>query len=106
MNKMKITSAAVRVYNSKGIGAITATGYSHQDCYNFLACAYDIYAQADPTKYDVVEGFLTNTETFVSRDEALEIVKQNGQLKDEYKNTTIYKLNSYMIDYVSREVNL
>jgi hypothetical protein len=96
---MRIKSAAVRVFEKGKTNVIIGTGYSHQDCYDYLCFAHNIYAQASPEKYNIEEGFMTDKEVFVSRDEALKIVLSNGQLKNIYKNTEIYKLNSYMINY-------
>lgn len=95
-----IRSAAVKCYpvNELSSGFI-GTGYSHSDCYNYLVNAYGIYAQIPNDKYIVIEGFVLNNNTFISREDALELVYYTGQLKPEYRNKPIDKLYSYMIDY-------
>lgn len=96
-----IRCAAVKVYVVDELSSgYTGTGYSHSDCYNYLREAYGLYVQdnVDP-RYIVTEGYMLNNDTFISREDALELVYYTGQLLPEYTNKNIDKLYSYMIDY-------
>lgn len=95
-----IKSAAVKVnkVNELSSGYI-GTGYSHADCYDYIREAYGIYANCYPEGYVVTEGFMLDNGTFISREDALELIHYTGQLKPEYKGKDIHILYSYMIDY-------
>lgn len=97
MNTSWITSAAVKATLKGTVDTRIATGYSHSDCYDYFRCAWSWYLQVDPDKYDVVEGFILNNNTFISREDALDLVHCNGQLKPEYRNTD--RICSYMLNY-------
>lgn len=54
-------------------------GWRHPNCgYSYLA------ANSTANRWDdCVQGFLTNKNRFLTRDEAFELVKTNGQLKED-----------------------
>lgn len=95
-NPSWIRAAAVQATQKGTADTRIVTGYSHSDCYEyFRECSW--YLQVDFDKYDIVEGFMLNNNTFISREDALELVHCNGQLKPEYRNTD--RLCSYMLNY-------
>ena len=95
-----IKCAAVKVNNVNELSSgYVGTGYSHTDCYDYIRDAYGIYANCNPEGYVVTEGFMLDNDTFISREDALELIHYTGQLKPEYKGKEIYRLYSYMIDY-------
>ena len=91
-----IKSAAVIATHNNTNAKFVGTGYCHQDCYDYIHNAYGIYAQTDKN-YTAEEGFMLGNNTFISREDALELVHCTGQLKEEYKST--YRLCSYMLKY-------
>ena len=99
---VKINSAAVRCkHKDLMINWTIATGWDHTSCYDYIAAAHGFYILATPERYDYEEGFVTTNGDFVSREEAMKIAKNCGQLKREYQDTTEIFLKSYMINYVA-----
>ena len=96
-NPSWIRVAAVQATPKGTVDTRIATGYSHSDCYEYFRCAWGWYPQVQQDKYEVVEGYMLNNNTFISRDDALELVHCTGQLKPEYRNTD--RLCSYMLNY-------
>ena len=97
MNTSWIKCAAVQATPVGTVDTRVATGYSHANCYDYFSSAWGWYPSVQPMKYEVVEGFMLNNNTFISREDALELVHCTGQLKPEYRNTD--RLCSYMLNY-------
>lgn len=83
----KITLAAIK-YRVKGETEFKYVhGYNHGQCIEWFSCA-DLYSSI--RDMDVEEqGFMTDTGRFVSRDEAVEIAKKAGQLREGYSKTRL-----------------
>ena len=96
MKNSWIKCAAVQATPEGTVDTRVAVGYSHSACYEYFAAAWGWYPNVD-CNYHVVEGFMLNNNTFISREDALELVHCTGQLKPEYKGT--YRLCSYMLNY-------
>lgn len=76
---------------------VIVTGSCHANCYEALSFGFDMYVLACPNKYDYVEGFVCNDETFVDRVNAMTIAKAANQVKSMYKSDDYISLQSYML---------
>ena len=56
-----------------------------------------MYVLARPEKYDYVEGFVCNDDTFVDRIEAMTIAKAANQVKSTFRSDNYVSLQSYML---------
>ena len=90
-----IKCAAVEYTNPKTNITKIWGGYDHNEVYDFAAFSLDLYLRCKPECCR--EGYFTSTGAFKDRQEALIIAKNAGQLKDFYKNATVYDLYSYML---------
>ena len=90
---MKLVSAAIKFYIKGDTYPTIMCGKRH---YKVLEKMYNLHIEYD--KQDVVQGFLTDNDTFVDRYEAFEIACAAGQLlpeaKEEYKDKIITQLFS------------
>lgn len=89
---MKICAAAVKYTGKRK--TVLVSGSSHVDCEDY-ARDMEIAAGIELTEVPV-KGFVTSDLTFKDRVEALEIVKEQGQMKDGFHDPD--RLMSYMLD--------
>lgn len=84
---MNIKSPAIKCRPiNTNVDYVIVTGSCHADCFEALSFGYDMYALACPDRYDYVEGYVCSDGQFVDRYEALNIARNNNQLKDLYKD--------------------
>lgn len=101
----KITKAAVRCIarSEKTTGNyLMGVGYDHNSCYDYLKEAYGCYPRLAPARYICEEGFLLEDDSFINRNDAFVLAKENRQLLPEYEHYTDVLnqgLKSYMIDW-------
>ena len=98
--KMAIKNAMIVVtHRDDSTKRFVATGPDHNACYDYLACAYRVYARAD-YNWMVEEGFETTTGEFVNRERAYMIANGNNQLSSTNSDGI---LQSWMIkNYIDK----
>jgi hypothetical protein len=101
----KIKNAAVRCIarsEKDSNNYLIGEGFDHNACYNYLGEAYGCYPRLAPMRYICEEGFLLEDNSFVTRNDAFAIAKENNQLLPEYshyQDVLNQGLKSYMIDW-------
>ena len=90
-----INQAAVEYTDPKTGDIMLFMGNSHNDAYDYAACAYDLNLRCHPEC--CIEGYFISDGSFKGRQEALIIAKNAGQLKPMYDDSNIDYLNSYML---------
>lgn len=94
----KIKCAALRFYLEPSGEEVIVVGMNHANCFMMAHEQYQLQFH-DRNKERDTQGFMTTTDRFVDRSEALEIAKKNNQLKykiPEYKTW----LDSYEVNFV------
>ena len=72
---MKIVKAAI-VYQNECI-----SGYNHEECFKEL---FNLYDREVIKAQDIEQGFITDTNEFISRQEAMYNAVESGQIRKTY----------------------
>lgn len=86
---MQIKSAAISFIPMPYAQRAVVSARTHKECYEEVKHGWGIYLEVFPEKYDLVEGFVLDDDTFVDRIEAMKIAKENDLLKDLYLDDEI-----------------
>lgn len=82
---MKIIAAAIKFYMENDPYPSIMTAKRH--C-NILEKMYDLHIKYDRKTY--IQGFLTDTNLFLDRYEALKLAKENGQIPKDWKYAELF----------------
>lgn len=97
MEKIQYAAIKWQFKHHTGPGVTYTTGYSHSQCREVLFASDVSFKDINMDQFE--EGFLTDKNRFVSRQEAFTIAKGAGQLTPCYKDLLNTHLMSYMIDW-------
>ncbi len=78
------------------IGGVVFTGRMHFEAYDKARAEMPLMVEKFADK--IIDGYVTSTGRFVTRDEAGKIAESSGQLEhldDEYKTSAVRKLDSH-----------
>ena len=96
MKKIKMPCIKCRLINTND-EFIVVTGPNHSACYDYLYNAYEMPVRVFPEKYECIEGYMCDDNTFVDRFDAMEIAKSAKQVQHAYENDDYISLLSYML---------